>query len=363
MKSRAWRVLAGSLVALGLAGCGDSDGGGSDEASGAGAASGASGSGSGGVSGSSTGGSTATPGAGLGTAGAPSSKPPCPMFSKEPGALADIGFVHLLEVDIFGVRIVGEAGGYVYFIDGELARVPVSGGPVELLGPPPSQSMRLYGEDLLLWTEEDEMTGSERIVTAPLSDPMNATVVVDSTPPAEDLQVSDEHIYWATRTPVNVHRAPLGGGASEVFVPGAEPLGSLLHGGYYWFMDFVSSTLDRVPIAGGMRERLTEVHFGGPMAGDENGVYWGDTSLKTIEKWTPEDGRKRLSGADPNAVLVHEGTIYWGDGFNDGSVRSIRTDGTEPKTLLCGLFSPGPLFIEGGYLVIASDEGIMRINR
>jgi hypothetical protein len=126
---------------------------------------------------------------------------------------------------------------------------------------------------------------------------------------------------------------------SRVFVPAGQPLGTLLHDGYRWWLDFQSNNLERVPLAGGTRERLVEVHFGGPIAGDANAVYWGDTSLNTIEKWSPATGRVRLSDADPNGIVVADGTIYWTNGFIGGSVRSVRTDGTGHRTLLCGLQS------------------------
>jgi hypothetical protein len=99
------------------------------------------------------------------------------------------------------------------------------------------------------------------------------------------------------------------------------------------------------------------------MAADADAVYWGDTSLKTLEKWTQAGGRQRLSGADPDDVIVADGIIYWTDGFINGSIRSIHTDGTGPKSLLCGLTSPGALFVAGSYVVASTEDGLIRVNR
>jgi hypothetical protein len=125
--------------------------------------------------------------------------------------------------------------------------------------------------------------------------------------------------------------------------------------GYLWWLDFQSNQLERILLSGGTRERLTEVHFGGPMAADADAVYWGDTSLKTIEKWTPAGGGQVLTHADPDAVVVADGIIYWTDGFVTGSIRSIHTDGTGSKPLLCGLTAPSALYVDGSYVVAASD--------
>ena len=99
------------------------------------------------------------------------------------------------------------------------------------------------------------------------------------------------------------------------------------------------------------------------MAADADAVYWGDTSLKTIEKWTSAGGRQMLAHADPDAVVVADGIIYWTDGFVDGSIRSIHTDGTGSKPLLCNLSRPGALFVDGSYVVTSSDVGILRLPR
>jgi hypothetical protein len=303
-------------------------------------------------------------GGGNATGGTGGQVPVCPEFSPTPGALPELGLTVLLAGDTFGVALVGVVAGHVFFHDNNLLqRIPITGGAPETVGPLVGRWPGLRGTDLLYWTQSDSITAPASIVTAPLSDPTASTVVVENVAGLEDVLLDETHAYWSTRDPANIHRVPLSGGTPEVFVAGGGPIGSLVHQGYYWWHDFTTSNLERIALSGGTRERLTEIHHGGSMAGDNDAVYWGDDSLNTIEKWSAGSGRVRLASGNPNVVMVHEGTIYWTDGFIDGGVRSVRTDGTDAKGLLCGLMAPDALFVEGSYLIVNSDDGILRINR
>jgi hypothetical protein len=330
---------------------GTSNGQGNGGSSGAGAMGGAGGSGGSGATG--------------GGAGNGGQAPVCPEFSLTPGALPEIGLTILVESpDLFGLHLVGVVSGQVYFHDDDLLqRVAIAGGTPEQVAPLTGFAPRLRGSDLLYWTEQESITAPSRIVTAPLSDPTAVSVLAENIVGLEHLQVDETHAYWATRDPANIHRVPLSGGAPAVFVAGGRPLGSLLHQGYYWWHDFQTSSLERIALAGGTRERLVEIHYGGPMAGDNEAVYWGDTSLNSIEKWSAADGRIKLSSGEPSFVAVADGTVYWTDGFIGGSLRSVRTDGSDDKQLLCGLRHPESLFVDGSYLVVSSDESILRIDR
>lgn len=128
-------------------------------------------------------------------------------------------------------------------------------------------------------------------------------------------------------------------------------------------VSFQTASLERVSLTGGSREQLAGVHFGGPMAAEGDTVFWGDTSLKTIEKWSEATGRVKLSGADPNDVVVADGVVYWTNGFITGSVGAVDADGTGRRSILCGLRNPGALFVDGSYLIVDADEGILRMDR
>jgi hypothetical protein len=355
------RMIASLGICLTCA-CGDS------AANGAAAGTHAGGTGgNGGVSGSLGGsGAGGVSAGGGGSGGTKSAIRVCPKFTKDEQALQELGVTLLLEADIFGVNTVGVADGQVYFTDdGKLQRVPVSGGAAETIGPIRTNGPQLPDGDRLVWHEEQTSgeTTTARVMTAPLSDPTDAVALVTSSQRIEYLRADATHVYWSTRSPANIFRAPITGGSAEQFVADGQPLGALLHQGYYYWLDFHTNSLERIGLRGGTRERLSEVGFGGAMAGDDDAVYWGDSSYRTVEKWSAETGRVRLASAEPNDVAVDGGTIYWTDGFIDGSVRSVRTDGTEPKTWLCDLRAPNRIFIDGNYVIFGSDEGILRIER
>ena len=353
------RAGLGAVLLLMVGACSDSkdgtpsangSGGAAGMASNAGGASGAGASGAGGAGGV----------AGAGAGGAP--VPVCPKFDRN-AVPPDVTV--LVDAYPFGIdALVGVVSGQVYYVDNKvLKRVPVAGGAPMDVGPVGGTPF-LRGTDLLVWTTGDSPSAPASIVTAPLDDPSKTTVVADKIPGPEYITADATSIYWDTRMPQNIYRAPIaGGGTPEILVPGGSPLGTLVHDGYFWWLDFQSNQLERISLSGGTREHLTEVHFGGPMAADADAVYWGDTSLKTIEKWTPAGGRQMLAHADPDMVVVADGIIYWTDGFVTGSIRSIHTDGTGSKPLLCNLTAPGALFVDGSYVVTSSDVGILRVPR
>jgi hypothetical protein len=302
-------------------------------------------------------------GGGVGSGGGPVSA--CPEFDGEP---LPPGITHVLDTDIFGADLAGVADGQVYYVDFDdeqvLKRMPVAGGAGTVVGPIGSNAPYLRGNDLILWWERPGSTGPYRLLSAPLSDLTATKVLADDVMNGEALQADATHAYYATRAPSNVYRVPLAGGVPpEVLVAGGSPLGSILHQGFYFWLDVSSRGLERLPVGGGTRERLTEVFFGGPMAAEGTTIFWGDTSLMTVEKWSQGGGRVKLTSGDPTSMVAADGVLYWLNGFINGSLRSVKADGTDAKTLLCGLDSPGLVFLDGEYLVLSAAPGILRVKR
>lgn len=265
-----------------------------------------------------------------------------------------------------GVNVVALVGGQIFYLDpieDKLFKMPASGGtPAEVATIKGYPVLR--GDDLLLWWERDSGTQTSRLLSAPLSNPATTTEVVTGVGDPESLDADGTHAYYGTAQPANILRVSLSGGAPEVLVPGGHPLGSVLQGGFLYWLDFSSKSLERVPVAGGARERLTGVHHGGPMAADAAGVYWADTSLKAIEKWSQATGRVRLASADPGAFTLGDGVLYWGDGRINPSLRSINTDGTGASSILCRLNSIGNIVLDGPDLVFSAGlHGILRVRR
>lgn len=306
-----------------------------------------------------------TPMGGTGGVSGADAGPPCPEFSAEPGALPEIGLTVLLDTHDSSPYIAGVVDGYVYYWGGTtLRRVALSGGEAEEVGPVSGRPF-LRGKDLLVWFEQegDASDGPYRIVRAPLTDPADTTTLATNVPVVYGLMADDEYAYWSGDA-TDVFRVLLTGGDPEVFIPGAQPTGSLIHDGYFWWLDFQTKSLNRIGLEGGTPERLTDIHHGGTMAGEGDGVYWADSSFKAIEMWSPATGRAGLSSAEPQAnVAVADGTVYWADGpLFGGDVMSIHNDGTQRMGLLCGAEADW-IFVHDAHLVIAGYKGILRMNR
>lgn len=288
---------------------------------------------------------------------------PCPTF--DPDSDAALGPELLHPADRFEIYVLGAVEDQVYFIEGEaLRRIAVGGGVAETVGPWAGSWVRLVGDDALLWARPNSNTGTQQIVRAPLTDPENISIVVESTPYVQHVVLDEAHVFWATATPPDVFRAPLEGGEPEFLVAGAQPLGAVLHDGYYYWIDAVSDQLERVPVSGGAREELARVLFGGPMAASAGAIFWGDTVLSTIEKWSPDSGRVQLAAAiDPLQLQIWEDTLYWSQGLLAGAVRSVGVGGDDPRDVLCRLRPRTSFHVMNDHLLIGGGSGLLRMSR
>jgi len=288
---------------------------------------------------------------------------PCPTFDPESDDALGPELLH--PADRYEIYVLGTVEGLVYFIEGEtLRRIPVEGGVAEIVGPWAGSWVRLIGEDALLWARPSSSGDTQQIVRAPLTDPEDISIVVESTPYVQHVVLDDTHVFWATATPPDVFRAPLAGAEPELLVAGAQPLGAVLHDGYYYWIDAVSDQLERVPVAGGAREELARVLFGGPMAASAGTIFWGDNVLSTIEKWSPDAGRVQLAAAiDPLQLQVWEGTLFWSQGLLAGAVRSVGVDGDDPRDVLCRLRPRTSFHVMDDHLLIGGGSGLLRLSR
>jgi len=289
--------------------------------------------------------------------------PTCPSFDPESAGAANLALLH--PADRFEVYVLGVIEDRVYFIEGEaLRRVPIVGGAVETVGPFAGSWVRLIGNDDLLWAQASPTEGMQQILRAPLSDPADVSIVVEATPSVADVVLDESSVFWATIAPHDVFRAPLAGGEPELLVSGGQPLGAVVDGGYYDWIDAVSDQLERVPVSGGTREELARVLFGGPMAASDGTIFWGDTILSTIEKWSPDSGRVQLASAiDPLQLQVWEDTLYWSQGLLSGSVRSVALDGGEPRDVLCRLRPRTSFHVTEAHVLVGGGSGLLRLSR
>lgn len=290
-------------------------------------------------------------------------EPACPTYDPDVAGPDSLELLH--PADRYEVYVLGVVGELVYFVEGEaLRRVALDGGTPETLGEFAGSWVRLASGGDLVWATARAAAGSQQIVRAPLDDPEDVSVVVEATPSVQHLLLDESHVFWATLTPHDVFRAPLSGGDPELLVSGGEPLGAVAHGSYYYWIDAASDHLERVPVAGGAREKLTRVLFGGPMTASDGAIFWGDTVLSTIEKWTPNSGRVQLASAiDPLQLQVWNGTLYWSQGLLSGAVRSIGVDGDDPHDVLCRLRPRTSFHVTEAHLLVGGGSGLLRMTR
>jgi hypothetical protein len=157
----------------------------------------------------------------------------------------------------------------------------------------------------------------------------------------------------------------------QTVVQNVEIEGDLVVGTDFYWMDFNTNQLTRVPVTGGTPTALTEIFFGGPMAADGNTIYWYDTSYDGIEKWNPGDKQptelrhfSTFADDEPNDdIVVSNGYVYWSGGFGCVGMYRMKTDGTEGKLLAQGFGLGGPFAIDDQYVYAAGDNGIFRMAR
>ncbi len=300
-----------------------------------------------------------------GGAGGADTPAPCPTFDPDAASAESLELLH--PSGRYEIYVLGLAGDLVYFVEGEaLRRIPIDGGMPETMGSFSGSWLRRAGTDELVWARPHATASGQQIVRAPLDDPEAASVVVEATPSVQHLVLDDSHVFWSTTDPHDVLRAPLAGGDPELLVGGGQPLGAVLHGGYYYWIDALSDHLERIPLAGGQREPLTRVTFGGPMAAGDGAIFWGDTVLSTIEKWAPDSGRVQLASAiDPLQLQVWEDTLYWSQGLLSGAVRSVAVDGDGdgPRDVLCRLRPRTSFHVTDAHFLVGGGSGLLRLSR
>ena len=297
-----------------------------------------------------------------GAAGAGATEP-CPTFDPDAAATASLELLHAAER--YEVYVLGLAGDLVYFVEGEaLRRISIEGGTPESVGPLVGSWPRRVGNDELLWARPIGTSGEQQIVRAPLADPEDLEVIVASTPSVQHVVLDETHVFWSTAGIHDVFRAALAGGTPEVLVSGGQPLSAVVHAGYYYWIDAASDQLERVPVGGGAREELARVLFGGPMAAGDGAIFWGDTTLSTIEKWSPDAGRTQLASAiDPLQLQVWADTLYWSQGLLSGTVRAVSVAGGEPRDVVCRLRPRTSFQVTRAHVLIGGGSGLLRLSR
>lgn len=368
------RWASGPVVLFGLSavlGCSQS----SDPNGGVGQGGSVSAAGSAGLAGG-TSGSGPSAGAGgmaaAGTNGGSTNTADCTRLKLDVGAAGPHGVTYLWKAEGFGTfaGALGLWNGFVYFHDGhrKLMRVPTAGGAAETLADWPGREHAMNG-DTVVYGEATEGT-AERILVAKVDGLKDPKILVENVASIRYYAMDDKAFYYSDeQTPSSIWRVPLTGGDVTQFAATANPLGMISHQGALYWLDFNTNYLERMPAAGGTRERLAEVFFGGPMAGAGTSIYWADTSDSSINRWT--EGDKKLTVLhhsasvfdDPQELTVAGDTVYFLEATFCSALRKVKTDGSGFEFVVQGFQDVNWMGTDDTHVFIGGSDGIYRVDR
>jgi hypothetical protein len=175
--------------------------------------------------------------------------------------------------------------------------------------------------------------------------------------------VAEGYQFWEVRgDDPAIWSAPLTGGAGAPLVPMGQPTGLVVSDGYLYWTDFATDMLERVPVAGGTREPLAAVFFGGVMSAGFGAFYWvGPTG--ELSRWKPGGEEERLSSG--NRPFPVEGGAYFSDGGSSCyEIYYLSLASVEPELLLSGFSGyTGIVAVTATQLYVQDKNAIYRIDR
>lgn len=202
------------------------------------------------------------------------------------------------------------------------------------------------------------------------------------------LALSAGHVYWTQRPGSgqtgNVMRAALSAAAAstagqpEVFVPGAErgdPRHLFIAADGYLYLSYGGTGagdggIARVPLGGGTTAKLAPATAPGPLAADDNAVYFVDgEALMRADLSGGAPVTLAQTGAKPAALLSEGDSLYWVNrgtiaGF-DGRVMRVAKQGGAATALATGQAEPISLAMDQDhvYWVNKGDGKVRRAPR
>lgn len=263
----------------------------------------------------------------------------------------------------------GVENGQVYFgADSQLWAAPVAGGMAKSLG-------ELYGEHELVQGGKvyavslQSTEPARKLFSAPITDLATQTTLADGIESPYLLVADETSLYYDGPENTSIFQVPLTGGTPVELVPGAEPHGMITRGGFLYWIDRVTKKLERVPAAGGPREPLLTVHYGGPMAATDTAIFWIDTTAHSIEKWemgatTSQVLTKTLvTFGDYQGLAVSGDTVFFAFGLGCGYVYSVKDDGTGEELFAPGVFDAKWVGATDSAVFVLGGTGVYRADR
>lgn len=266
-----------------------------------------------------------------------------------------------------GTRVLTFKTNLFYVVENDVLKTIDLAGAVQELGPAPEGNPQVI-DDYYYFTESSaaDQTKVDHWVS-PFLMPEQKTPLAQTEATLRS-EVAEGFQFWEVRGAAPaIWSAPLTGGAGMALVPGGEPTGLVVEGGHLYWTDFQTGMLERVPVAGGAREPLTTVSFGGSMSAGFGGFYWAGPTGQ-LYRWKPGGKEEHVFVATTGhkaaaPVPVDGGAYFNAGGFTCQELYSLPLTG-KPELLLSGFEEFARVVgITSEHLYVQDKNAIYRLNR
>lgn len=176
------------------------------------------------------------------------------------------------------------------------------------------------------------------------------------------------YMFWEKRgEDAAIWSAPLTGGEGAVLVPGGRPTGMVVEGGYLYWTDFATNQLERIPVAGGTREALGKITFGGGMSAGFGATYWSGPTGQ-LYRFKAGGQEENVFEASPGhkaerPVPVEGGAYFQAGGFSCRELYYLPLSGG-PQLLLSGFERTARIVaVTAQHLYVQDEDAIYRLER
>jgi hypothetical protein len=257
--------------------------------------------------------------------------------------------------------------------DGSVWKVPISGGSVTTLvmgaGAPAASAQGIaIDSSAVYWS--DPTNGN--VLKVPLSGGAPTTLASGQDNPGGPA-VDGTSVYWVNTATASFPTLPagavlkvaLGGGAPTTlasgtnFLPAPWSIG-LSSTNVYWIGAVKSDmALLTVPISGGVPTTLGTDQFDWPIVLDATSVYSRDGQSVVRFPLAGGDPQTLVAGQTEQVlgVAVDSARLYWGDGRDNGAIRSTPLGGGAITTLATGQAFPAFIALDANCVYWANEGG------
>jgi hypothetical protein len=266
----------------------------------------------------------------------------------------------------FGTEVLTFKNDLFYVVEDELLKTIDLQGMVAELGPEPEGDPYVVG-DYYIFTESSPTDASKLDNwVSPFLMPEQKTQL-PQTAAGIGSDYGAGYMFWEQRGDAPaIWSVPLTGGPGMVLVPGGEPVGMVVDGGYLYWTDFQTDQLERVPVGGGAREALGAVGFGGVMSAGFGALYWsGPTGHLYRFKLGGQEENVFLGGLGREASrpVPVEGGAYFSAGNTSCRELYYLPLAGQPQLLLSGFEGGSIVGITAQHVYVQDAKAIYRLER